>query len=519
MKRNILNTILACAGLLFCLNAKAMELSLNGQWEYKSNVKVQSVNKVLKGEQGRIISYVTEPDGNFLLSEMDNITFRDKHSGKSAPIIVDPGQKYQTMEGFGFALTGGSAQMMIQMSPQARHELIEELFGKGEGQAGISCIRLSLGSSDLNSFVFSYDDMPEGKEDWTLSQFSLSQDLNDVVPVMKEILAVNPDIFIISSPWSAPTWMKESRDVRGGKLRRECYEVYADYFVKYIKAMAAQGIHIDAVTVQNEPLNNRNTPSMPWDPQDQLDFIADYLGPAIKAGGIDTDIILFDHNCDRIDYPLAILADPRISEYVCGTGFHHYMGDLSAMAQMHLARPDKDIYFTEQMLIDRSFSKSGKIAASVKRVVIDVTRAWSRNIVLWNLASDRNAGPHTDNGGCPFCYGAVSIEGDEVDRNLAFYTVSHISSFVPRGSVRIYSTDVDDPAIMTCNDEQHPEVVRANYYSKSSVLPNVAFSTPEGKTVLIVANTTSSDQTVEIQYKGKYADVFLKSGAVGTYIW
>ena len=195
------------------------------------------------------------------------------------------------------------------------------------------------------------------------------------------------------------------------------------------------------------------------------------------------------------------------------------MGDLSAMAQMHLARPDKDIYFTEQMLIDRSFSKSGRIAASVKRLVIDVTRAWSRNIVLWNLASDRNAGPHTDNGGCPFCYGAVTIEGDEVDRNLAFYTVSHISSFVPRGSVRIYSTDVDDPAIMTCNDEQHPEVVRANYYSKSSVLPNVAFSTPEGKTVLIVANTTSSDQTVEIQHKGKYADVFLKSGAVGTYIW
>ena len=144
MKRNIINTFLACAGLLFCLNARAMEL--------------------------RIISYVTEPDGNVLLSEMDNITFRDNHSGKSAPIIVDPGQKYQTMEGFGFALTGGSAQMMIQMSPQARHELIEELFGKDEGQAGISCIRLSLGASDLNSFVFSYDDMPEGKEDWTLSQ-------------------------------------------------------------------------------------------------------------------------------------------------------------------------------------------------------------------------------------------------------------------------------------------------------------------------------------------------------------
>ena len=221
----ILNTFLACTGLLFCLNARAMELSLNGQWEYKSNVedtwhkgtvpgcvhlnlpelrhldagnvKVQSVNKVLKGEQGRIISYVTEPDGNFLLSEMDNITFRDNHSGKSAPIIVDPGQKYQTMEGFGFALTGGSAQMMIQMSPQARHELIEELFGKDEGQAGISCIRLSLGASDLNSFVCSYDDMPEGKEDWTLSQFSLAQDLNDVVPVMKQILAVNPDIFTI----------------------------------------------------------------------------------------------------------------------------------------------------------------------------------------------------------------------------------------------------------------------------------------------------------------------------------
>lgn len=371
----------------------------------------------------------------------------------------------------------------------------------------------------MNGTVFSYDDMPEGKTDFTLKHFSLANDQGDVVPVMKEILEINPDIKIMASPWSAPAWMKEEYDVRGPKLRRDCYDVYARYFVKYIQEMAKQGIRIDALTIQNEPLNNRNTPSMPWDPQDQTEFIRDYLGPHFLSEDIDTRIILFDHNCDRPDYPLAILSDPEAAMYASGVAFHHYMGDVSAMSQVHSARPDKDIYFTEQMIVDRGGFVSRNIAPNVKRMLIDIPRNWSRNVILWNLAADPEAGPHTGNGGCPFCHGAITIDGDKVSRNIAYYTIAHASAFVPSGSLRIASTAPEDPAMMLSEDEPHPEVIRVNHYDRSGVLPNVAYSTPDGRLVLIVSNTSSSAVTFNVQYNGMYAPFTLESGAVGTYIW
>ncbi len=468
-------------------------------------------------EAQSVESWVTTADGTKLLAKGQPVEFKVKSQGRQAPIIVDPRQTFQCMEGFGYALTGGSAELLMKMTPQARSRTLKELFS--EDGLGISYIRLTVGASDMNGSVFSYDDMPEGKTDFKLKRFSLANDLNDVVPVMKEILQISPDIKVMASPWSAPAWMKEEYDVRGPKLRRDCYDVYSRYFVKYVQEMAKHGIRIDALTIQNEPLNNRNTPSMPWDPQDQTEFIRDYLGPQFASNGIETKIILFDHNCDRPDYPLSILSDPVAARYASGVAFHNYMGDVSAMSQMHWAHPDKDIYFTEQMIVDKNGSVSKNIAPNVKRMLIDVPRNWSRNVILWNLAADPQAGPHTDNGGCPFCHGAITIDGDEISRNIAYYTLAHASAFVPSGSFRIASTAPDDPAIMLSEDEQHPEVIRANYYARSKVLPNVAYSTPDGKIVLIVSNTTSSTVTFNIQYNGRYASLTLDSGAVGTYIW
>lgn len=464
-------------------------------------------------------SWVTSPDGENLLKQAEDVRFTDSPKGRQAPIIVDSRQSYQQMKGFGFALTGGSAELLMKMSESARKQILNELFSPDRGNIGISFIRLSVGASDLNSFVFSYNDMPQGKEDFNLKKFSLSQDLKDVVLVMQEILSINSEIPVMASPWSAPAWMKEEYDVRGPKLRKDCYDVYARYFVKYIQAMEEKGIHIDYLTIQNEPLNNRNTPSMPWDPQDQLEFIRDFLGPQFEQNSISTEIMLFDHNCDRPDYPLAILADPEASKYVCGSAFHHYMGDPSAMTQVHMARPDKDIFFTEQMIVDRKGAVSAQIANTVKRMLIDIPRNWSRNVILWNLAADPKAGPHTDNGGCPFCHGAITIDGDKVSRNIAYYTIAHASAFVPCGSRRIYSTAPYDPAVMLSDDEQHPGVIRVNRYDYSGVLPNVAFCTPDGEVVLIVSNTSSSDVSFNIQYNGKYASVSLPSGAAATYLW
>lgn len=448
------------------------------------------------------------------------LSFSDKIGGKENLIIVDDQQAFQSVEGFGFALTGGSAQHLMSMTKEVRMQTLRQLFGREPGQAGINFIRLTLGASDMNAFVFSYDDMPEGKEDFKLKHFSLAQDLKDVVPVMQEILSIAPDITVMSSPWSAPAWMKESKNVRGGKLRKECYDVYAEYFVKYVQAMKEKGITIHQLTIQNEPLNSRNTPSMPWSPQDEAEFIGKFLGPKLEAAGLDTKIILFDHNCDRPDYPLTTLLDHDADKYTHGIAYHHYAGDMSAMTYTHMVRPDKGIYFTEQMTTERPGSPEIAIARSAKRLIVDIMRNWSRNVTLWNLAADSLNDPHTDNGGCSMCQGAITIDnGKLTSLNIAYYVVAQIAQFVPIGSVRIASTAPDDPALNLYEDEQNPGIFRLVHSPRANVLPNVAFKTPEGKTVLLVVNDRAERSMVKIQYNGKYAMSALEAGAVATYIW
>ena len=229
-------------------------------------------------EPGKIEAWITNPDRSALFEKQaEPVSFSSKNRGWGSTIVIDDNQKLQSIDGFGFALTGGSAELMMKMSPAERGKLIHEVFATDANNIGVSYIRLSIGSSDLNSFVFSYDDLPEGQTDLTLVKFDLYQDFKDVIPVMKEILAVNAQIKILGSPWSAPKWMKSNNNVRGGSLKTEYYSVYAQYFVKYIQAMKHEGITIDAITVQNEPLNSNNTPSMPMLPNEQKDFIKNNL--------------------------------------------------------------------------------------------------------------------------------------------------------------------------------------------------------------------------------------------------
>jgi glucosylceramidase len=467
-----------------------------------------------------IESWVTNADRSSLFRKQnDSLFFSSTGRGGGAAIIIDDDQQFQEIDGFGFALTGGSAELLMKMSSSARAKVLQEIFAVNDKNIGVSYIRLSIGSSDLNSFVFSYDDLKENETDFDLKKFSLSQDLKDVIPVLKEILVINPGIKMLGSPWSAPVWMKTNNNIRGGALKKECYEVYAMYFVKYIKSMKEQGIILDAITVQNEPLNSKNTPSMQWFWTEQADFIKNNLGPAFVKSGLTTKIILFDHNCDRIDYPLALLNDPDVSKYADGSGFHHYGGDIASMTDLHIARPDKNLYFTEQMVTERPDDKNINIAAQVKRLIVGTTRNWSKNVILWNLAADPNNDPHTDNGGCSMCQGAITINGDIVTRNLAYYTISHASKFVRPGSVRIASTYPGDKSVNLTEDEEHPGTKRATVIENSQALPNVAFRTPDGKIVLIVVNDSYSAGSFRIQYKGQNASVRLGPGAVGTYIW
>jgi glucosylceramidase len=468
----------------------------------------------------QIDSWVTRSDRSALFEQQsDSLYFSDSNKGWGSTIVIDDRQEFQGIDGFGFALTGGSAGLIMRMSPVSRRALLQELFSGNGKSIGVSYLRISIGASDLNDFVFSYDDLSDGQTDSELKKFSLAQDLKDVVPVLKEILTICPDIKILGSPWSAPVWMKTNNNVRGGSLKKECYDVYARYFVKYIQAMKKEGIILDAITIQNEPLNSKNTPSMRWLVSEQASFIRDNIGPAFRKAGITTKIILFDHNCDRPDYPLALLNDPEVAQYADGSGFHHYGGDLSAMGMVHHARPDKNLYFTEQMVTEEPGSPEIDITDPVKRLIIGATANWSRNVILWNLAADPLFDPHTDNGGCSMCQGAITIDGDKVSRNIAYYTVAHASRFVRPGSVRIASTNPGDNTINITSDEEQSGIYRATVIENTQVLPNVAFKTPGGRIVLIVANDRASVAYFNIQFRGQFATIKLSPGAVGTYVW
>ena len=277
--------------------------------------------------------WLTTADRSSLFAEQPQALAFTKAAATPATIEVSAKTKYQPIDGFGFALTGGSAQLLMQMDAAHRAAILHELFATDAKNIGVSYLRLSIGSSDMNARVFTYDDMPDGQQDPTLAHFDLGPDRADVIPVMKEILAINPKIAILGSPWSPPSWMKTNDNPKGGSLRPEDYPVYAQYFVKYLQGMAAEGIHIDALTVQNEPLNPHNTPSLLMTSKEEGTFIATALGPALKKAHLKPRIILYDHNCDRPDYPMDILADPMAAKYVAGSGFHLYGGTIDAMTR------------------------------------------------------------------------------------------------------------------------------------------------------------------------------------------
>jgi glucosylceramidase len=398
------------------------------------------------------------------------------------------------MDGFGFTLSQGSASHLLSMSDSARQSILQELFGSGESDIRISYLRLAVAASDLNAFPFSYNDLKDPKgTDPTLSQFSLSYDTLDVLPILKQILAINPKVTLMASPWSPPTWMKDNRDTRGGSLLPEFEASYAQYLVKYIQEMDKRGFTIDALTIQNEPLHPGNNPSLLMLPEQQARFIGQHLGPAFRMAGIQTKIIVYDHNADRPDYPITVLSDPKANPYIDGSAFHLYGGQIEALSEVHRAFPDKHLYFTEQW-IGAPGNLEGDIAWHVKNLLIGAPRNWAKTVLEWNLSSNSDLSPHTDRGGCDRCLGAITIDGDAVTRNPAYYVIAHASKWVDPGSRRIGSTLPKD-------------------------LPNVAFLRADGKQVLIVQNESKATKKIEIRSGNQHLKTSLPAGATGTWVW
>lgn len=461
---------------------------------YPMTIQTRPSDPVLPLAENRasLSVWLTLADQTALLEEQaEKIDFAGSLSDFSM-ISIDAERQYQVIEGFGFSLTGGSAMLISRLPVAERRALWRELFLSEGNGIGVSFLRLSIGASDLSERCFTYDDRPEGEADPELDYFDIEAGDIEVIPMLQEILSVNPMLKIIATPWSAPPWMKTSRSFTGGKLRPDCYGVFAAYLVKYLQAMRERGIVVHALTPQNEPLNQKNEPSMGMEAGEQAEFIKHHLGPALCEAGLDdVEVYCWDHNCDVKEYPLAIFADAEARRFLAGSAWHLYGGDISALSEVHRAYPQMKLYFTEQWVgADGEFGAD--LLWHVRNVLIGSMRNWSRVVLEWNLAADPFCQPHTP-GGEPRCVGALTI-GKTIVRNVAYYVIAHAAKFVGPGSVRIHTDELVS-------------------------LPNVAFLTPEQNIVLIVLNDGAEPRTFTIRFQGRDAAAILPGRAVATYIW
>ena len=414
-----------------------------------------------------------------------------------ATVTVDPTTKYQTIVGFGASITDSSSYVMAKyLSSSALTALLVKLFDPTRG-IGISFLRQPMGASDFSSVGnFSYDD---GDPDPTLANFNITQDLKATVPILQQALAIQPGIFIIGTPWSPPAWMKlnDSMDGSGGApgnpgLSSADYAPLAAYFVHFVQAYAKEGIVVRAVTPQNEPLNGTASyPGMSLTEPNELELIADDMGPAFQKASIATEIWTYDHNWDTESYPAGIMADATGGSFTEGAAFHCYAGDPSAMTTFHTAYPQKSIYMTE---CSGGTWQSDPFANTID-LAIESTSNWARAVVLWNMALDESMGP--TNNGCPDCRGVVTVnsQSGEVTYNVDYYSLGHFTKFVRPGATRIAST------------------------SSSASLNQVAFANTDGTLAFVAHNTASSSMTVQVGTGPQAMTVAVPANAAMTLVW
>ena len=362
--------------------------------------------------------------------------------------VLPTGKTFQTVDGFGLAITQASCYNLLKMSPADRTAFLTEVFDRERGM-GSSLIRVCIGGSDFSMDEFTWCDEP-GLEHFAVHPL----DEQYLFPILDEIYAINPAVKIIASPWSAPLWMKVGEDGKtphsqwyAGHLGEAYYQDYAKYFVRWIQEMERRGYPIMAVTLQNEPLNRGNSMStyMSW--QEQSNFIKWAIGPAFAAAGLKTKVLVFDHNYSydgdsgQHDYPVHIFEDPEAGRYVQGSAWHNYGGNVSVLDGVHARFPDKEIYFTEASIGTWNYSFEDCLINDFRDVFLGTLGRWGKGVTLWNLMLDYQGKPFRPRG-CSTCYGAVSIDASDyslesIVRNSHYYDVAHCSKVLQPGAVRL----------------------------------------------------------------------------------
>lgn len=460
--------------------------------------------EVLSGESVEV--WLSIPGTSTMLVRQADNYFAADSGTNNYTIIVNEGTQYQQMDGFGGSLTDASCWLLKnKLTDQKRAEVMQDLFGALG--INISLLRQPIGASDFSWEAWTFDDTTNNTDDWSLSNFSLWREDAYIRPMLDMAYKVNPGrIKIFATPWSPPAWMRSNKGLYGGGgyLRPECYSVYADYFVKYVKECVAKGIPVDAVTIQNEPQYAPDAyPGMKMSIQDQIGFIKDYIGPKFQQNGINTKVICFDHNFDDggIDFAANVLASDAYS-YCAGSAWHPYCTGVSCvhekMTEVHNRYPAKDVWLTEAGSGTWIGDDSAQFADQMYHTIRS-PRNWSKSVVFWNIALDQNAGPKLAGVDTSSSNrGFLTIRSDSTDsvtRNTSYYSMGHTSKFVDPGAYRIESNSFTED------------------------IEDIAYKNPDGSKVVVLSNRTSIQKSVKIKYGSQSFTYTVPEKAAVTVKW
>lgn len=435
---------------------------------------------------GETAVWVTAGDKRFARSMP--LTWKAGKASSSA-ISLNPDKKFQEILGFGAAFTEAACYTLHRIPTDARAQLLHELFDPSE--MAFSVCRTCIGSSDYATKLYSYND---GDVDPGLTRFSIEHDRADVLPILHEARKVNPDLFLFSSPWSPPGWMKANNSMLGGAMQRKHMPSYANYFVKFLQAYESEGVPVQAVTVQNEVDTEQDgrMPACTWPQEYEADFVRQNLGPLFQKSGVQTQIWMIDHNYNLWGRALSVLEMPDLRRFTNTIAWHGYVGKPEWMSRVHNAYPEVAMYWTEggPDYTDPHYADDW---ATWSKTFTGILQNWCRSITAWNFALDEKGRPNIG----PFsCGGLVTVDSQskKISHSGQYWAFAHYSRLVKRGAKRIESQS-------SAKDVEH-----------------IAFENPDGQRVLVLTNS-GPEKDATIAMSGHTASIELEPNSVTTVAW
>jgi glucosylceramidase len=427
---------------------------------------------------------------NRRLEQIEAPQWRNSRGDSLTGIRIDPGQRYQEILGFGAAFTDAACYLFNRMNSGDRETLLAELFGATGLRFSVA--RTCIGASDYSTSAYSFDDGAD--PDPELSRFSIEHDRPYILPSLRSARQFNPDLFLFSSPWSPPGWMKAGGSMLGGSMRKKYFASYAQYFVKFLQSYSAEGVKINAVTVQNEVDTDQDgrMPAALWGQEYEAEFVKKHLGPALEQASLDTKIWILDHNYNLWGRAIDELSDPDVNRRVDGIAWHGYAGTPDAMTRVRAAFPTKNSYWTEGGPSIKS-PDYGTDWVKWSQSFTGILRNWAQCIVGWNLLLDEKGTPNIG----PFsCGGLVTVDSHtgKITRSGQYWAFAHYSKLIERGGRVIASQGELDG------------------------IDHVAFENPNGSHVLVVTNR-GQQRRLECRIGERALDLMVDPDSVTTLAW